>query len=74
MYIAHPSHAPRKITRTSHTAWTVTEVDLQRGAMLDQNLTTTTLTANGRTGSVTITASASTFVSTDVGRLVKLHM
>ena len=73
MYIAHPSHAPRKITRTSHTAWTVTEVDLQRGAMLDQNLTTTTLTANGRTGSVTITASASTFVSTDVGRLVKLH-
>ena len=73
MYIAHPSHAPRKITRTAHTAWTVTEVDLQRGAMLDQNLTTTTLTANGRTGSVTITASASTFVSTDVGRLVKLH-
>ena len=73
MYIAHPSHAPRKITRTAHTAWTVTEVDLQRGAMLDQNLTTTTLTANGRTGSVTITASANTFVSTDVGRLVKLH-
>lgn len=73
MYVVHPSHAPRKITRTSHTAWTITEVDLQRGAMLDQNLTDTTLTANGRTGSVTITASADTFVSTDVGRLVKLH-
>jgi len=73
MYIAHPSHAPRKLTRTSHTAWTINEVVLQRGAMLDQNLTTTTLTANGRTGSVTITASASTFASTDVGRLVKLH-
>ena len=73
MYIAHPSHAPRKLTRTSHTAWTINEVVLQRGAMLDQNLTTTTLTANSRTGSVTITASASTFASTDVGRLVKLH-
>ena len=73
MYIAHPSHAPRKLTRTSHTAWTINEVVLQRGAMLDQNLTTTTLTANGRTGSVTITASASLFASTDVGRLVKLH-
>lgn len=73
MYISHPNHAPRKITRTSHTAWTVTEVDLQRGAMLDQNLTDTTLTAGGRTGTVTITASADTFVSTDVGRLVKLH-
>ena len=73
MYISHPSHAPRKLTRTSHTAWTINEVVLQRGAMLDQNLTTTTLTANGRTGSVTITASASLFASTDVGRLVKLH-
>lgn len=73
MYLVHPDYAPRKITRTSHTAWTITEVDLQRGAMGDTNLTTTTLTANGRTGSVTVTASASLFVSTDVGRLIKLH-
>ena len=73
MYIVHPNHAPRKITRTSHTAWSVTEVDFTRGPMQDPNTTTTTLTANGRTGSVTITASASTFASTDVGRLVKLH-
>jgi hypothetical protein len=41
--------------------------------MGDTNLTSTTLTSSGRTGSVTITASANTFVSTDVGRLVKLH-
>jgi hypothetical protein len=73
MYIVHPNHAPRKITRSSHTAWSVTEVDFTRGPMQDPNTTTTTLTANGRTGSVTITASASTFASTDVGRLVKLH-
>jgi hypothetical protein len=43
------------------------------GIKFTQSASTTTLTANGRTGSVTITASASTFVSTDVGRLVKLH-
>lgn len=73
MYIVHPNHAPRKITRTSHTAWTITAVDFQRGPFQDTNLTSTTLTANGRTGTVTITASASTFASTDVGRLVKLH-
>lgn len=73
MYIVHPNHAPRKITRTSHTAWTITVVDFQRGPFQDANLTSTTLTANGRTGTVTITASASTFASTDVGRLVKLH-
>tara|TARA_R110002111_G_scaffold49481_1_gene87209 strand:- start:1555 stop:3675 length:2121 start_codon:yes stop_codon:yes gene_type:complete len=42
--------------------------------MQDPNTTDTTLTSNGRTGSgKTITASASTFVSTDVGRLLKLH-
>ena len=73
MYIVHPNHAPRKITRTSHTAWTITAVDFQRGPFQDANQTSTTLTANGRTGTVTITASASTFASTDVGRLVKLH-
>ena len=73
MYLVHPDYAPRKITRTSHTAWTITEVDFLRGPMADDNTTTTTLLANGRTGSVTITASASTFTSSDVGRLVRLH-
>ena len=73
MYITHPSHPPRKITRTSHTAWAIADVALIRGPMLDPNLTTTTLTSSGRTGSVNITASASLFASTDVGRLVKLH-
>ena len=73
MYVVHPSHSVRKITRTSHTAWTISEVDFLRGPMQDDNTTATTLVANGRTGSVTITASADLFVSTDVGRLVKLH-
>ena len=73
MYLVHPDHVPRKITRTSHTAWTISDVDLVRGAMGDTNRTTTTLTANGRSGSVTVTASANLFVSTDVGRLIKLH-
>ena len=41
--------------------------------MLDPPLDGTTLTASARTGTVTITASADTFASTDVGRLVKLH-
>lgn len=73
MYLVHPDYAPQKITRTSHTAWTITDVDLLRGPMQDPNTTSTTLTASARTGSVTITASASTFASTDVDRLVKLH-
>lgn len=73
MYIVSPNHAPRKIERTSHTAWTITEVALTRGPFLDRNITATTLTSGGRSGTVTITASADTFASTDVGRLVKLQ-
>lgn len=73
MYVAHPSFSPRKITRTSHTAWTITEVTFLRGPFQDQNTSATTFVASGRTGTVNVTASASTFVSTDVGRLIKVH-
>jgi len=73
MYVVSPNHNVRKITRTSHTAWTITEVNLARGPFLDQNITTTALTSSARTGSGNITASADTFVSTDVGRLVKIN-
>ena len=72
MYLVHPDFAPRKITRTSHTAWTITEVDLLRGPMAEDNTTNTTL-HDARTGNVTITASANTFASNDVGRLIRLH-
>lgn len=73
MYIVHPSYAPRKLTRTGHTAWTLTEADFEFGPFLDENLTSTTILASGRSGSVTLTASSSIFVSTDVGRLVKIY-
>jgi hypothetical protein len=72
MYITHPNHATRKLSRTSHTSWTLTEVDFTNGPFQDTNVSTTTLTPSGTTGSVTITASASTFVSTDVNRLVRI--
>ncbi len=70
MYICHPNHAARKLARTGHTAWTLTEIDFTDGPYLSPNATSTTLTPSGTSGSVNITASASTFVSTDVGRLV----
>ncbi len=82
MYVVHPDHPVRKISRTSHTAWTITDVDLARGPLLDANTTTTTMTASARTGSsITITASAVTGVNggdgftagVDIGRIIKLH-
>ena len=82
MYIVHPNHAARKLSRTSHINWTLTQIDFTKGPMQDPNTTTTTLnpgqTAVG-TG-VSLVASATTginggagFASTDVGRFVFLH-
>ena len=73
MYICHPSVSTRSLTRTDHDAWTLSEVDFVNGPFLDANVTTTTITPNARSGSgATLTASASLFASTDVGRLVKI--
>ena len=74
MYIVHPNHAPRQITRTDHDAWTVTEIDFRRGPFLDPVFDGSTLLADGRTGNVKITSSESNFFKdTDANRLVKLH-
>lgn len=72
LYIAHPSYAPRKLTRTSHTAWTLSTITFLDGPYLNVNTTSTTLTPSATTGAITLTASASLWVSTDVGRLVRL--
>jgi len=81
LYITHPNYAPRKLSRTGHTAWTLTTITFVDGPYLPQNVTTTTLSSSGTTGTVTITASAITginddtgFQSTDVGRLIRIKV
>ena len=39
MYIVHPSYAPRKLTRTSHVDWTLTEIDFIDGPYRDEQAT-----------------------------------
>ena len=80
LYITHPSYAPRKLTRTGHTSWTLTAITFLDGPYLSTNATATTLTPSAATGTgVTLTASATTgingdagFASTDVGRVIRL--
>ena len=43
MYITHPEHEVEKLSRTGHTAWTLTDVDFTGGPFQDANITTTTL-------------------------------
>ena len=77
MYITHPEHEVEKLSRTGHTAWTLTDVDFTKGPFQDANTTTTTFTPSTHTTGTgrTLTASATTgvnsgsgFLSTDIGR------
>lgn len=79
LYITHPNHTPKTLTRTDHTAWTLTDIVFENGPYLPLNSASTTLVASAATGSVTVTASATTgindnqgFLSTDVGRVMRI--
>ena len=72
LYIVHPSLRPKKLTRTGHASWTFSDIQFIDGPYLDINSSPTTLTPSAITGAITITASSNLFVSTDVGRLVRI--
>lgn len=71
VYITHPSYAPKKLVRYGHDNWQLDTVTFDEPAYLDENVTTTTLTPSGTSGSITVTASSSVFSSTDVGRYIR---
>ena len=81
MYLCHPNHAVRKLSRTGHTSWTLTTVDFLNGPFQDHNTTSTTITSShtAEGASTVLTLSSTTgvnsnqgFLSTDVGRLVHI--
>ncbi|MFA5672738.1 MAG: hypothetical protein WC922_09895, partial [Synergistaceae bacterium] len=79
LYIAHPSFAPRTLSRTGHTSWTLELFDWRNGPFLDQNTTSTTFTlrpvgsSSGIEGqSVYVDASSDTFASSWVGRWIRI--
>ena len=49
MYIVHETLKPRKLSRTGHTSWTLTEVEFQNGPYLDTNESSITF-ASSATG------------------------
>ena len=71
MYICHSSHEVSKLTRTGHTSWSLSEITFTDGPYLAENTTSVTMTPGATTGNnQDLTASSSTFASTDVGRLI----
>lgn len=81
LYIRHPAYARRKLTRSGHTAWTLSLMADSDGPYMRTNTTSTTLTPSAATGNgITITASSTTginngqgFLSTDVGRVIRMQ-
>lgn len=71
IYISHPNYTPYKLARYGATNWTMTPVTFDWPPFNDENTDATTLTASGVTGSITLTASSSMFVSADVGSYFK---
>lgn len=80
--VLHSAHQPRTISSSDGdpNPFQIAAQDFEDGPWLDINDTTTTLTASGTSGSVTITASSANgindgtgFATTDVGRLIRLQ-
>jgi hypothetical protein len=67
MYITHPLHAPRKLTRLDLDAWTLTTVVFDLPPFLDENVGNTTLTTSNATVGTgrTLTASSALFNNPD---------
>ena len=69
MWIVHPSHKPRKLTRLAHATWTLVDEAFKKGPFLpvnqDESLTLTFASTSAATQN--ITASASLFDSSHVG-------
>ena len=80
LYLFHGSYPTYKLQRYGHTSWSLVEIAWQDGPYLDENTTTTTITAGAATGlGVTFTASSIVginggdgFKTTDIGRLIRL--
>lgn len=78
LLVVHPEVSPRKITRTSHSAWTIAEWSFySKDGILYQPThkfaeDTVTLQASSTSGSVTLTASAAVFQAGHVGKRFRL--
>ena len=74
LYLVHPDHVPRQLTRTSATAFSIADAAFVGGPFLDDNIDTgKTLTASATTGTITVTASGHTpFTSDHVGSFWKI--
>jgi hypothetical protein len=74
IYIVHPNYPPKKLSRFSATRWTLTNIEFFGGPFEDVDPDAAiTVYGSAETGSITLTASAALFASSDVGSLFLLE-
>ena len=75
LYLAHKDHEPAKLTRTTATSFTLTDIDFVDGPYLDENITETKLELSSSapgTG-VIMTSTSDYFVADHVGALFRFR-
>lgn len=73
MYVVHKDEEPRKIVRTGHTSWTLSQPDFEFGPFKPVNTDSShTMNPSATTGNITITSSTAFFTSDMVGGLIKV--
>lgn len=72
LYLVHGAHPVRTLTRTSATTFSLATATITGGPFQPINTTATTMTPSATTGSITVTASASTFTANMVGMLMRI--
>lgn len=64
LYIVHPGYAPRTLSRTAHTSWTLAAITFTDGPYLPTNTTAVVLTPSAATGSgVTLSTGPTTAIT-----------
>ncbi len=67
LFVVHPNHAPRIISRFANNHWTIEELVQEWPATRDENITATTISPSATTGSVTLQATSAIFDAGHVG-------
>lgn len=74
VYLVHPNVPVQKLTRVTDTNWTLSFITWTYPALLDENVTATTLQVAATTGSgIAITASAATFTNLNAGSYYEIR-
>lgn len=79
LFLAHPSHPPRQLTRSGHSDWALSEFINEEGPFLEENLSDTTIyvdapVGTGRGAVVTLHSSVPLWSASHVGAMWQLRL